>query len=784
MPFYSTVWEKIKKWRAWYNMSLYYASKIDYLLEDISTSTFDFGEFIDTLRKELTKGKDDIYNRIQKVKVQLEILCPDIDVINSLYEEGVIKSHETEATFDKTKDMIKYGISNLMNKLNFTIDRYYVFKDGIKLQRLEYLVKNEYTRESNRMDIISIEFNLRLVGLRDIVAVIKMWALDEFTFAQQIIGKVYTQDKGKENYQQILKHEFERKELGELHEFLSTDDTEYLQHPKFYEILKTYMFPNNFQGNAEITLDIVKPDKFPTKRRTVSLEDTKMKFHQLLSKNTPYEKYREIVKENDIGGIYLSVRSTNNDILYLLIDIDIPSLLSSMFSRQTIWELTTNIAQAINSTAQSLGLPSFKMIFSGSRGIHLLYAMDYDIITDIEHHVNLPELADNNLLPGITTLKKEKISSLNDKFKFIKSLLQSLLLYTVYKETIVIPPEIRRKLKILHGQQLFRLAVDSKDLVAILLDTSSVNKGVFRLFSPHPISRLVSIPISDEKEEGISERYLTYNNVLEDAKIDIVLEKFDTNEADLFLQKPNSITRDHIQMLLRPDKLYPSFATLLRFGTTYAMRRTPNSFHFWHHFYELRGVYNYIYKRVLNKNGIEERELFNEINKLLQDIELENKNKILNLLRLHLLTDTISFPVFYNCLTTLYYHEFFFNAKSPVFIQENQDYLLELFKNQWEFSNFLTQTENMYSIAVYLIIDIILIKEKPQNLPQNQKNSLHTLERKASALLDIVRHSIGEVRHESDEKEEKLVNAMYFVSAMYFSIVKFLKEFTDRDGDE
>ena len=119
-------------------MSLYYTSRIEYLLEDISSSNFDFNGFIDKLKTELKEGKDDLYTLIQKVKIQLEIKSPDIDVINSLYEEGIIKSHETEAAIDKTKDMVKYAISNLMNKLNYTIDRYYVFKDGVKLEILLY----------------------------------------------------------------------------------------------------------------------------------------------------------------------------------------------------------------------------------------------------------------------------------------------------------------------------------------------------------------------------------------------------------------------------------------------------------------------------------------------------------------------------------------------------------------------------------------------------------------------------------------------------------------------
>ena len=764
-------------------MSLYYTSKIEYLLEDIADSTFDFKEGIDRFQQIVGK---ELYTRIQKIKVQLEIKSPDFDRIHTLYEEGVIKSHETEATIDKIKDMIKHAVSNLMYKLHFTIDKYLAFRDTVKIQRLEYLVKNSYAHDSNRMDVVSMEFNLRVLEVKDIIAFIKLWALTEFTFAQQITFRVFTQHKGTEDYEELLDYELMRKPYEDLSDFLYIEDKEYLKHPQYFEILKTYMFPSQFRGNAEITLDVAKPEKAPAKRRTVALEDTKMKFHQLLSENTPHDKYKAIIEENDIAGMYLSVRSTNNELLYLLVDIDIPSLLSSMFSRQMIWEFTVHIAEEINRIVKQLGLPSFKLIFSGSRGIHLVWAMDYDTITDIEHHVNLPELADTTLLPGITTLKKEKISSLNDKFKFAKSLVQALLLYTVYKGTIKIPPEIRRKLKVIRPHQLFRLAVDTKDLGAVLLDTSSVSKGVFRLFSPHPVSRLVSIPLSEGEENTLCETYRIYKNVVNDAKIEKVLDRFDAKETQLFLQTPHIITRNHIQSLLRPDKLYPCFATLLRFGTTYCMRRTPHSFLFWHRFYELRSVYNYINSKVLNNTVLDNNDLFIELSTLVKELQVQNQDHIRDLLRLHLLQNTISFPVFSNSLSMLYYDEFFFNMKSPVFIQENEQQLIELFKNKWEFSNFLNQTEHMYSIAVHIIIDSISKQNTRDALSSSQKHSLQMLEAETSTLLDITRHSMGELRWDIDtmEREEKLIHAIYFVSAMYFTVVRFLKEFKDSDGSE
>ncbi|MFX1478631.1 MAG: hypothetical protein ACFFCI_10935 [Promethearchaeota archaeon] len=767
-------------------MSLYYTNRIGYLMEDISESNFDFKEFIDLFIDALAEGKIPLYKKSKVISIQLEIQCPDFEVINNLYELGKIKSHETEAAIDKAKDMVKYAISNLMYKLNYTIDRYSLFKNNVKIQRLEYLVRNTGAHDSDRIDIISMEFNTKFLELRDIVAFVKMWALQEFTFAEQVIGRVYIQNQDeKKNGEPLIKHHLERRNFQELHDHLSTEDNEYLQHPAFYKILKAYMFPEKFQGSAEITLDIAKEDNVPQKRRTVSIKGSKMRFHELISKTTPYESYKEVIQENDIVGIYLSVRGTNNNILYLLIDIDVTTLLSSMFSAQVIWELTVNIATEINNVAIQLGLPPFKMMFSGARGIHLVYAMDYDAITDIEHHVNLPELSQNTLLPGITSLKKEKISSLNDKFKFIKTLLQSLLLYTVYKGKIQIPFEIKNKLKMVHPYQLFRLAVDSKNCLATLLDCSSVSKGVFRLFSPHPMSKLVSIPISDLEKNGICNEYLDYRVLTEEAKIERVIERFSNEELDLFLQMPHCITREHIQILLRPDKLYPSFAIILRFGTTYAIKRSPYSFQFWHRFYETRGFYGYLQTAILNDKEEDPKAIMVSLRKMAIQLNISNRSEVVDLLQQYFYYKTISIPVLLNYLTTLYYFDFFFSIKTTSYIQENQDNLVELFKNKWEFSNFLNQTEHMFSIAVHIVIKCAILNDY-RDLPHPQRKCLETLERETSVLLQLAHHSLDETRNSthSDEKEERLITTIYYISKMYFTSVKFLQAFTTHEGRE
>ncbi len=149
---------------------------------------------------------------------------------------------------------------------------------------------------------------------------------------------------------------------------------------------------------------------------------------------------------------------------------------------------------------------------------------------------------------GSSTLKKDDKSTLRDKFKFSKSLLQSLLLYTIYKGKIEIPLSIKKKLRIYHPYQLFKISVfDERNLMSILLDTSSMGRGVFRIFSPHPSTKRVSIPIYDMEAKKFPDPYLDYETVVEESKMENVIDKFNNHDTKLFLQKPNSITREHIR---------------------------------------------------------------------------------------------------------------------------------------------------------------------------------------------------------------------------------------------
>ena len=769
-------------------MSTYYKEKIKYITDDLTLENFDLYSALNKLKSLLQDRKHAFYwKKLYELKVRFEIHTPDYGLLHQFYEQGVFKSHEFTAIVDQIKDSIKGAITNKANYLDYTINQYIRFKHSVSINRYETF-KKILGNNSTRIDIIELKFNLTRLDTTDVFAFLKWWNLDVLAFSKQI--SIHTEGKMDEdsNFELISEFDLEKKPLQDIGNFISCNDLEiteqFLGHSTYFKMLKNYIFPEGFENHAEITLDIAQDEIVPQKRRTVSIDGMKMKFHQIISEMIPFTEYRRIIHENKISGIYCSVKSTRDDLLYLLIDIDVPPFFYNLFPAQIVWDLTIEIANSINTTASQFGLPSFKISFSGAKGVHLILTLENPkVIQDVEQYVNFSELYGFSTLPGMKTLKKEKVSSLNDTFKFAKSLLQSLLLYTVYKGDIEIPEEIKYKLRISHPYQIFRLSPDSKNRIAILLDCSSMSRGVFRLCSPHPASKLVSIPISDMKTSRICDKYYDYNNIREDAKLENVIEKFNNNDIELFLQKPYAISRKHIKELLRPDKLLPTFATLLRFGTIYSIMRSPMSFQFWSRFFELRSFYNYVQYQVEHFDGKEPEKFINYIGNMASRLQIENKHDIIGLIKLHMNLEEISFPLFKHWLSTLYYIEFFFNLKSDMFLKDHESSLIELFQNEMFFNNFLNQAQELFNIAVHTLTSHLILEDDP-HLSQQQIESLNAFYTRSCSLIDLARYYLSDLKHDttSDGKEKRLVRTIHLVSRLYFNSVEFIGEFFNLIG--
>ena len=765
-------------------MSDFFSKKILYILEDLHIKSFNIYEKIDELKELLSDNNFVLWNAINRIGVSMKIISPDFDMIQDFVDLGKIKRHEYLAVYKQVSEIFKNAITTLTNNLEFTKNYYSTFKDTILVKRTEEFIPHK-NRTFKRKDNLILEFKAQFLALNDVISIVRLLGFNPLCYAAEVELKVNIRYKTTNTYITILDEKIDKIPIKEFRSFLSLDDKEtvleLLGHPSYFEVIKMYMFPNSSVSKAEATLDLLQESQPCKKRRKVSVNGSRLNFHEILTERTPHQKFEEIIAVNDIGGIYCSVKSVNDDILYWLIDIDVSPMIYNLFPAQIVWDLTINIAKAIIKTANKFNLPPFKISYSGSKGLHLVYSVCSEAMDDSENLVNIPELAYQQL-PGYSTMKKDDKSTLRDKFKFSKSLLQGLLLYTIYRGKIEIPLSIKKKLRIYHPYQLFKISVfDERNLMSILLDTSSMGRGVFRIFSPHPSTKRVSIPIYDMETKQFHDPYLEYDTLIEESKMENVIKKFDNHDTKLFLQKPNGITREHIRSLLLPHTLFPTFATLLRFGNVESIQRSPQSFEFWHRFFELRSFYDYIKHLAFTyeKNNTQISGFLDYIGHLATRLDIYNKDRILTLLRLYFVSKKITFPLLKEKLETLYSIEFFFRLKSNVFIQTNVNDLILLFQNETEFGYFLNQAKNLFSIVLDTVLHQIFEKKSVKNLSKEQVDLFEKLSKNISNLTELTRHHLRELnsKPKSIQKEERLIKTIHFVSKLYFTSITFLRDF-------
>ncbi|KKM27822.1 hypothetical protein LCGC14_1570820, partial [marine sediment metagenome] len=190
-----------------------------------------------------------------------------------------------------------------------------------------------------------------------------------------------------------------------------------------------------------------------------------------------------------------------------------------------------------------------------------------------------------------------------------------------------------------------------------------------------------------------------------------------------------------------------------------------------------KSFYEYVEKSIYFYKEEFAQDIIEYLENLALNLNIKNSGNITQILIRYMIEKRISYPVAQQLLSNLYYKEFFFDLKSNIFLRENQDNLLTLFSEQIQFSNFLNQAENLFNLAVNAVITLIISDH--QDLPKHQKTSLKQFNSESLLLLDLTRTYLSELRSDkgSIDKEQQLIDTIYFISQLYFSSIAFLNKF-------
>jgi len=440
-----------------------------------------------------------------------------------------------------------------------------------------------------------------------------------------------------------------------------------------------------------------------------------------------------------------------------------------------VWELVVALTEEIiKNLTEFLRLPVPLVAFSGSRGVHLTYRLAIDSVSADLNYVDYSELY---LLPSQKTLAKNNKSLIHNKFIFIRTLMQAILLYTsqnISREKI--PKTIQESLGIVRIMDLFTLSVFSRNKIGVLLDTSSNNSSVYRVFSIHPTTQLVSIPILDPKTKKIRSDLKSYAALKEASKPETIVENLRAGKKDIYYQFPPKINKAQIKYLLRPDKLLPTLSVIIRFSDRWATERSPWSMKFWLEMYQLNNFYGYLMAKMLsiersdNKIGIS----YQEITELIDNSEVNTKRFVKEVVDDYFFRN-ISFKTLKARLDAFHDLDFYTNFKFTEITALTPERINHLFSNIRERNMFFHKFSSFFNISLVLLS---YYAKRESRIEPRLRQSIEGLTKRARALNQEV-SSIMLAR----ANDKKLIVKKNFaqIVCLFNILSNFIKEVVGRD---
>ncbi len=740
----------------------YYDTNLKYLMDDLLIYCYNFKPI-----------KDKIIDAMKNKKLKISMITakliatspkPESEFIQSCYNERKIKSYQLKEVCTQIHQTLKGALnSNLEQSLNI----YTTFKDNIK-------IKIETKR--NAFEILIQIKNIKNLTPSIIFAIINHFNVDILGYCDSVQILLTLHDLVNKTTKIILNDQLEKVPLVEQLDFFTLDTKdkvlEFYKCPEVKEILFKFFFPNGLDSDirTEITFDMLRKATFPQKRRKIYIPTTGdfINFHDAITPYTTHQEFLDLIEKNNILDFYPSVRLVKNgNITTALIDIDVSGFLKTAFSQNLIWEFTITLTkELIKTLTKKLCLPYPLVTFSGSKGVHILYKIDPDSISSEYGYVNFWELY---LLPGQKALTKNESSILRSNYTFMRTIIEAIILYTLDNLAIeTIPQIIREELGIMRAMDLFKLSpFDDANKVGILVDSSPNNGSVSRIFSIHPTSGLVSIPITNPKTKLIDEKFTDYDVLKGESSVSTIVRNFKEGKKVLYDQYPPMLNREHIESLLEPTKLLPVISTIVRFSDRWVMHRSSWSYRFWFEFYQLNNFYDYLSK--IHLNGENRGQTYQKIRKIIDDSTLKMKELVQKTVD-SFFFQRRSFNSLKHKLDAYRDLEFFYRFKFEEIREIHPDRITLYFEEEQERRNFLRKFKTFFNITLVLINDIV---ENAENIAPKQKQALFRMYVRLF-LLDRIFKSFESERNEDYKLHTE--NKFIQIICVFNIFVKFVRE--------
>lgn len=711
---------------------------------------FDFNAIKKPLYDLLEQKKDRISTDSIEIVLKYTGIQVESPLVKSFYDEGKIKSHEINEVVAVITSKLITALQTKTKYLLNSLTKFYRFQSSIDIH---YNKAEETIKRKKRLEIYTVTIEIgRLERFppKLIESVVREFNFDTIGYCENvecIISKVISSKR------EIIFNDSLRKfSIKEEYDFLNLNSKdkvlEFFKCPVVKDVLWQYFFPPSFPEGTitEITWDMLKESTWVQKRRRIQHKNAKYEqLHDYINEYTTNSEFLEIVNRNNICAFYASVRTARKrHLTTAVIDIDTSSFLRKLVSPNKLWSFIITLTREIVKTTSRLGLEKPLVNFSGKRGVHLLWKVSPGIRDDY----GFTTFWESFILPTQKSLRGDPKSLLKSKFGLVKNIIQAILLHTAHNFDLkLIPDQIKVGLGITQAHSLFKLSPFSDQReCGILLDTSSLNGSVHRVFSFHFSSGLISIPITDPETGDIAERYEDFEVVKEEADSDFILENIKKGNTKQYFQFPKLITKGQLEYLLRPNTgLLPIISIINRFSDRWVTSRTANSYNFWIRMFTITNFYDYLINRVniLKPEEIEEDKIAKELIELINGSKILYKKQVLNSVNEYL-SKSISFSSFKNRIEAFRNWEFLYKLK-PIEIMRLEEFKEILEDNNRKRYNFTSKFMRIYNVFFNWIFYFL-----------NHEGEIH---KRGAKAIDNLLSELNQINIKTSDKIKSLTNS-------------------------
>jgi hypothetical protein len=277
-----------------------------------------------------------------------------------------------------------------------------------------------------------------------------------------------------------------------------------------------------------------------------------------------------LVADRDFGAFYPWIERHDGQVSVLVCDLDMGRGFVGLLGPRLAWAACCNVSDAIVAAAKALGLPMPARLYSGSRGIHVVWNVDADAfqLGGEDGSIVLPgyKLAVLSVEP-----KAEHLTSL-DKYlhnpRFASKLvLEALVLHAMHAHMVngtIMDDQCRRALEI--GRDAWSCTLDrTKDPQYPSKVTVDCQPLVHRWLSPHHKSGRVTRSIVDETGT-LRPEFRTLAVIQDESELHHVVDEL-PKKPERFAPHPGFVPGETIEALCEPRALGATIAMLLGEGT-------------------------------------------------------------------------------------------------------------------------------------------------------------------------------------------------------------------------